>query len=282
MSSRARAKPVLNNIPSNRISIETSKQLVTVRMRGGLGNRFFQTMVGLGYAERTGREFVFYEDNMKHNAHTDYVKTTEILLAFFPKVKVYRGQMRWTNYSDIAGGVYTYTEIPDLSGSVCLSGYYQRFEYFPREARANFVIPKPSSTSFDTAPIDFNHTYFIHFRRGDYVNSNYDLGFTEYYTAAIKKIRDADPAAFFLVFSDQTKKVNLSPYALGGLHSVVPERIKAWETLWLMSRCRGAVCANSTFSWFGAFAIRGPGPIHMPAHWIKDVAGNPNPPWVLE
>jgi len=282
MSSRARAKPVSNSIPSNRISIETSKKLVTARMSGGIGNRLFQTLVGLGYAERTGREFVFYEDNMKHNQHTDYVKTTEMLLAFFPKVKVWRGSVHWTNYSDIAGGVYTYTRIPDLSGSVCLSGYYQRFEYFPSDARLNFIIPKPSSTSFDTASIDFNHTYFIHFRRGDYVSSQYDLGFTEYYTAAIKKIRDADSAAFFLVFSDQTKKVDLSPYALGGLHSIVSDKISAWETLWLMSRCRGAVCANSTFSWFGAFAIRGLGPIYMPACWIKDVAGNPNPPWALQ
>jgi len=267
-------------VPRNRIRIETDKRLVTVNMSGGLGNRLFQIMAGLGYAERTGREFVFYENGMKNNAHTDYLKTTEMLLAFFPKVKVWRGSQRWTDYTDVEGGVYLYNPIPELSGSVRLSGYYQRFEYFPSGAREQFVVPKPKAVRFDSSGVDFSHAYFIHFRLGDYVGSKFDVGFDEYYRKAIAAIRAADPEAFFLVFSDQVKKLQLEGYGLGERYCV-PEGVGTWETLWLMSRCRGAVCANSTFSWFGAFAVRGDGPIYMPARWNTDFEGNPAPPWAL-
>ena len=267
-------------VPRNRIRIETDKRLVTVKMSGGLGNRLFQIMAGLGYAERSGREFVFYEDTMKNNAHTDYAKTTEMLLAFFPKVKVWRGALRWRDYTDVEGGVYAYNAIPDLSGSVRLSGYFQRFEYFPSGAREQFVVPKPKVVRFDSSGVDFSHAYFVHFRLGDYVDTKFDVGLSEYYTAAIREIRDVDPDAFFLVFSDQVKKLQLDGYGLGERCTVMPEGVGTWESLWLMSRCHGAVCANSTFSWFGAFAVRGDGPIYMPARWNRESEGNPVPPWV--
>ena len=113
-----------------------------------------------------------------------------------------------------------------------------------------------------------------------YVDSEFDMDKRPYYTEAVRRIRTADPAATFLVFSDQPSKLELGQYGLMTEDvRLVPASIGIWESLYLMSRCTGAICANSSFSWFGAFGIRGTGPIFMPAVWSRLHASCPNPPW---
>jgi Glycosyl transferase family 11 len=272
---------VVDTVPRNRVLFERPGRLVSVHMGGGLGNRLFQIMAGLGYAERMGRQFVFHEENMTHNPHTNAKATKQLLLALFPKVKVYRGPVRWTEYKEATGAQYDYTIIPDVSGSVLLRGYFQREDYFPAAARENFKVPRPSECRYDCTGIDFGHAYFVHFRRGDYVNSTLDVDLKDYYAGAVREIRERDAAAVFLVFSDQPAELGpLTEYGLcAGDVRVIPVFIGIWETLYLMSRCTGAICANSTFSWFGAYGIRGDGPVYMPTTWSKIQSGNPNPAW---
>ena len=280
MSSWQQGSGQIDIVPRNRIQTGRPGRLVSVHMGGGIGNRLFQIMAGLGYAERTGRQFVFYEEHMTHNPHTKPRATKELLLALFPRVKVHRERMRWNQYVEEKGAHYECNTIPDMSGSVVLHGYFQNIGYFPVGVRESWTVPRPKECHYDCSGLDFAHTYFIHFRLGDYVDSEFDMDKRPYYTEAVRRIRVADPAATFLVFSDQPSKLELGQYGLMTEDvRLVPASIGIWESLYLMSRCTGAICANSSFSWFGAFGIRGTGPIFMPAVWSRLHASCPNPPW---
>jgi hypothetical protein len=243
-------------------------------MTGGLGNRLFQIFAGIGYAERCRKRFVFYEEQMSHNPHSNPKTTKQLLLALFPTVQVYRGAAHWSNYVEPVGTHYEYTEIPNYDGSVMLSGFFQNTAYFPLQAREKFIIPRPRDLFVDCSGINFEHAYFVHFRFGDYVNSEFDIDFDSYYASCISRLRSIDPIAELLLFSDQPAKI---PEKISG--RVIQTGL--WETLWLMSRCQGGICANSTFSWFGAFSCRGAGPIFMPTLWSKRNSANPNPTWAI-
>jgi hypothetical protein len=268
-------RPVLSDgLARSRILITCDKPLVCVVLRSGLGNRLFQVLAALGYAERTGKQFVFYEKQFLENSHTGPKFTKEVLMALFPSVKFFRGVPPvWNHYYEDSEGFYDGASIPDINGSVMLHGYFQNFGHFPIDSRAKFRIPKPEFCRFNS--VDFSNTYFIHFRLGDYEESQYDVGLDFYYKTAIELCKPCK----FLIFSDQPDKINLAQFMLTlDDCTIVSKDINVWESLYLMSQCSGGICANSTFSWFGAFYCKGV-KIYMPDTWIKNKVSNPVPVW---
>lgn len=280
-------------IPKSRIITESTVPLVCVVLRGGIGNRLFQIIAGLGYAERTGKQFVFVDRNFQDNFHSGYKATMEMLLAFFPTVKVYRGSgssSSWSRYESqnckTTDKFYMYEPIPDISGSVILYGFFQNELYFPAGYRAKFKVPLPALVPVELIQtINFEKTHFIHFRLGDYVDSNYDVGLTEYYKKAIAAIAAIAVAqgqqSNFLIFSDQADKLNLIELLPLNNYTIVPSNVGTWASLHLMSLCAGGICANSTFSWFGAYACRSTA-VFMPSVWHKVIKGAPIPSWSSE
>jgi hypothetical protein len=264
MSSWKRAPVGINTIQRSRITNENGP-FVSVILRGGLGNRCFQILCGLGYAERHGKRFVLSETHILSNAHTKKDMTQNILFALFPSVKIYRGPVNWTVMKEPEFGEDCV--LKHINGSVLLDGYFQNEAYFPTDARAKFIVPKPEKTVFDVSGLDFSKICFVHFRYGDYLASDYAFDMTKYYKDCVdscgKDVR-------FLVFSDQPHLINLEKHGLDpGRSVIVPNTVGPWETLYLMSLCSEAICPNSTFSWFGAFAMRGLGQVFMPNKWHK-------------
>jgi hypothetical protein len=88
---------------------------------------------------------------------------------------------------------------------------------------------------------------------------------SEYYKTSIKCIQANDPDATFVLFSDEPSKIPLTITAME--KTVIAPLIGTWETLWQMSRFNGGICANSSFSWTAAWALRGP--VYMPQKWKK-------------
>ena len=97
----------------------------------------------------------------------------------------------------------------------------------------------------------------VHLRRGDYLNPENAGMFggicTEaYYENAIKMIKEEVPEAHFYLFSDDV------PYIQGqfsGKEYTVVDINHGRDNfydMWLMSNCRHNICANSTFSFWGA------------------------------
>lgn len=97
----------------------------------------------------------------------------------------------------------------------------------------------------------------LHLRRGDYLEGENAAMFggicTEaYYEAAVRKLREAVPGAHFYVFSDDP--VYAREHFAGEEFTQVDwnKGADSFYDMYLMSRCRHNICANSTFSFWGA------------------------------
>ncbi len=97
----------------------------------------------------------------------------------------------------------------------------------------------------------------VHIRRGDYLNPENAGMFggicTEaYYAGALKMLKEEVPDAHFYLFSDDIPYVKA--HFQGEEYTIVDinHGRDSFYDMWLMSNCRHNICANSTFSFWGA------------------------------
>ena len=160
-ASRGSVGAVVDNVPRGRVVIDRISPMISVRETGGVGNRIIQVLTGLSYAKRAGKQFVFVEDHMAHNAHTPAKATKDFMLELFPTVKVYRGRGGWKNtIKEPVGTHYIYNAFPDVSGSVLLEGYFQNIGYFDDMVlRDGFRFPRRrTGVQYDLSGVDLDHT----------------------------------------------------------------------------------------------------------------------------
>ncbi len=97
----------------------------------------------------------------------------------------------------------------------------------------------------------------IHVRRGDYLDAENEAMFGNictkaYYEGAIKELKQRYQGAHFYLFSDDLEYVN-DTYRGDEYTAVDVNKGKnSFYDIWLMSRCKHNICANSTFSFWGA------------------------------
>jgi hypothetical protein len=110
----------------------------------------------------------------------------------------------------------------------------------------------------------------IHVRRGDYVNSNYDVLTPDYYKNAIQYIKKTDVTKYF-IFTDDVKYVEQEFGFLKNKYIVRNNKGEAsWCDLKLMSLCRYNILANSSFSnWAGYFNKNNDKIIVYPSQYTK-------------
>jgi len=238
---------------------------VTVELVGGLANRIFQILAAKHIAEKSRRKFVLVEEFIRENPHQSLTQTMEELRIFFKELPLYIGPTTsWNVVQEEPYSYYTYNSefIHKFPGkNIVLKGYFQNEHYFPQE--------KPS--------IDVKqrvNTYSLHLRFGDYVGSVHDVGLGLYYRKAIQNILENNQLSTFVVFSDEPDKVDeyiekeiRLPIRYTVSHAGTPLAV-----LKEMAECTGAVCANSSLSWIGAYLQRKPrGKIYMPDVWMTNV-----------
>lgn len=223
---------------------------VSVKLSSGLGNRFFQVAAILGYAERYGHTPVFIRewigDNPSHPGPRD-------ITDFFPEIPIVPLDGAWTIVHMADSDVMNYVPLNRVNGNVCLEGYFQSERYFPTRR----ILPE-ILTSCLPVDLPFASAAFLHVRRGDFLHPlcahhRVDLGD---YIHRCLAMYPSDTV--FVVCSDD---IAWCKDTLPGLYS---DRVSAdrwrwfdgsdYETLGVMMRClRGGICANSTFSWWGAY-----------------------------
>ena len=140
-------------------------------------------------------------------------------------------------------------------------GYFQSEKYFlEHPLYLNNITPK-------------TNIYFLHVRLGDYCNTFYDLPLKRYYSEAILRITEDDTSARFLIFSNEVAKARIliQEQILVPFDYVFSNATTAYDTLKEMASCSGAICANSSLSWMGAYYQKQPRKnIYMPFPWIKN------------
>lgn len=123
--------------------------------------------------------------------------------------------------------------------------------------------------------IDKNEIAFLHVRRGDYLNHPH-IHFTqsiEYYQNAVKTLLNNNKnVKKIIVLSDDVGWIKSQPFFQTPIFNII-DCDDELTSLKIMTQCTGgAICANSTFSWWGAFlgSYNKNNPVIVPAKWIID------------
>ena len=139
-----------------------------------------------------------------------------------------------------------------------LQGFWADINYYLDDLellRSSFVFPRISdSRNMELIEkIQSTSSISVHIRRGDYVNSEFDVLTLEYYKKAIKYIENIMPNSHYFFFSDDVGYIEQNFRFIKNKTIVNWNRGKeSWKDMQMMSCCRGNIIANSTFSQWGA------------------------------
>ena len=147
---------------------------------------------------------------------------------------------------------------------VCL-GYWQSEDYFKpatAQLRKQLIFRKDPAQSRSVAAtiLSYPNAAFVHIRRGDYVtnshaNQHHGLCDVSYYRRSCDYVKERVPDVQFFVFSDDPDwaKRELGNDLQPALFIDHNRGADSWQDMYLMSLCRHAIVANSSFSWWGAW-----------------------------
>jgi hypothetical protein len=246
-------------------------------VKGGLGNQLFIYAAARALALRTGR--TLYLDAIRGYTKDDYGRNYRLgrflqqampmpeewriaptlkhprhkiiraLNKFFPcNHRTYFAEQRDTSPTQL-------TALNPRRARITLLGYWQNEAYFADHAdtiRAELTPPRPTDPTNQALGEKFaaGESIFLHFRRVQYWNL---LG-SDYYQSAIDAAHTKLSKPHFVLFGDDLNwpQQNLD-FRGTSMELITHNSGDELADLWLMSRCRHAVVANSSFSWWGAW-----------------------------
>jgi len=246
-------------------------------VKGGLGNQLFIYAAARALALRIGRPL--YLDTTRGYTKDDYGRSYRLdrfplkaepmpeawciaptlkhprhkiiraLNKLLPRdQRTYLGEQRNTPPTQL-------TALKPRRDQITLLGYWQNEAYFADQAttiRIELTPPTPGDEQNRALGEKFAacESVFLHFRRVRYWNL---LG-RDYYQAAIDAARAKLSKPHFVLFGDDLHwpQQNLD-FRGASVEIVTHNSSDELADLWLMNRCRHAVVANSSFSWWGAW-----------------------------
>ena len=258
--------------------------MIRTFLHGGCGNQIFQYSMGYARAKDLGVELELDITLLQNDRMRKYS------MGLFSGVKenLVFGSRSTVNERKMP---YDQELVETIKDGDVLRGYWQNESYFKeyREDLLKIFRPKQMLTDhgFETLKeiLRIGHrSAFLTIRRTDYLNSDYhgvlDLW---YYFEACRMVANHTPDPHFFVFSDEPewcKKNFKIPYAFtiaGTFDQTSHDHLgREDESLWLMSHCKHAVMANSSFSWWGAWLSPYDGDDRMvvaPKRWFANAPG---------
>jgi hypothetical protein len=238
---------------------------MVVSLSGGLGNQMFQYAFGRSLSIARHEEVLYDRSSYANDKLRHYE-----LNCFNLDMK-----FAWPCEPFYCERNLLYHDVP-RAGSY--KGYWQTEKYFNRDTvLREFSVfrgtPNKACEEMAFRIMTSEHSCFIGVRRADYLwpeRINYHGVLPlEYYLQALGLV---PREARYFVFTDDI------PWARDNFDTTIvdvngPDE-KHWD-IWLMSLCKHAIIANSTFHWWGAFL--GPdmtGKVVAPKHWFAN--GTPN------
>jgi hypothetical protein len=232
--------------------------MISVKLQGGLGNQLFQ-LAFLDYIGKiTGKETYLQDINSPKTIHSKEKYFENIFKnwksKFFPRGSYLFYENPKLEYEDWKSKL-------NVPSDVCVMGYFQRYEYID-SIRNEFIKKLIFNTGILEKYQDIQNKFFIHIRGGDYKNNYYhDVGLINYYKKCMELCNNEE----FVIFTNDI------PYAKDILPNIEIIEECEIDSLYLMTKTKGCICANSSFSWWGAY-LNPDRPIYMPSKWYNDLS----------
>jgi len=280
--------------------------MIIISLFGGLGNQMFQYACGKAVAshlnvelkldvshviDRTPRTNFTYRDyelgvfNIKEKIATinevrqfipnlwnsnEYIKQLYRLKRLFKGNSLYRERLKFIYNKDI--------EL--VKDNTYLYGYFQTEKYFEniREDLLKYFSlsnEMDKSNSAITTQMKNENAVSIHVRRGDYTNSPFVLlDIQNYYQKAIEFILEKIESPVFYIFTNDYLWTEENFASLNIKKTIVKinnDSKSSYLDMILMCNCKHNICANSSFSWWGAWLNVNPEKIVItPKLWFKN------------
>ena len=231
-------------------------------LHGGLGNQLFQLAAANHVAKKHNR-VLWFDDLQNKSTHSSISYMSTIFRDWKYLYRHAFCEPEWV------GGL----ELPYKSNwdelawkdHVKLYGYFQDWQYVDPD----FV----KRLHFDTACLarypDIESTVFLHVRGGDYLgNVLHHVDLTQYYSRAIALFPENTK---FTLFTNDVEYTKSQPWLQHISYSIVDNESEL-DSLFLMTQCAGGICANSTFSWWGAY-LNPTRTLTLPSAWFTKDEG---------
>ena len=268
---------------------------------GGLGNKMFQLSAGYAASKKYGCPLYIkkQEDRNHHQNMVNYYDSIFFMMGTHLTEKEYEDTKKTLfpeakNY--IHNHIYQFmvsTEAYSLDNLTIPVIFNQYFQYYPplksveQDLQQIFLkgLKKHRDRIQEENPDqNWNKSIFLHIRRGDYLNypDRHPVTGLDYYEKCISLI---NKKSTIFVFSDDVQWVRQQRLFQDGRVQIIENDDEIYS-LAFMSKCHeGAICANSSFSWWGAFlgAHRFRSPVYVPGTWILqcEVAGLFPEEWIV-
>jgi hypothetical protein len=271
--------------------------MVAVCIKGGLGNQMFQFAAAYALSkQRDDRLFLDTTDFLYNRYHHGFE------LPCFPNIEIQllskRSRRKFfkpgllTSFWNYFAQKNVLIQEPHFhfdrtlryikGKNIYLDGYWQSEKYFiefDQDIRHRFTFPILNDIhglEYQRL-IDGSQSVSIHIRRGDYVtnpeaNKFHGTCTLDYYHQAKRIIMNNVKNPIFFIFSDDTEWAhkNFSQSE----NTVIVDKTShfvSWIDMFLMSRCKHNIIANSTFSWWAAWLNSNREKIVIaPKTWFRD------------
>jgi hypothetical protein len=263
--------------------------MILVRLRGGLGNQMFQYAAGMALALRHQVALKLDLYSYRRAGSTRKFELDKFDLPYVEATDHEIGRMvGWLRLSRLVNKLSFYAlrhrvyaqphfhfdpKFLKLGPDKYLSGYFQSEKYFdsvePALLRKCFtpkVQPNESNRRY-LEQMQHAEAVSMHVRRGDLAsNQKYQTFYGtlsgDYYRRAVDQVKSKVNNPVFFIFSDDL------PWCEEHL-DFIPDKVfvdgnsgdNSYWDLYLMSRCKHHIIANSTFSWWGAWLNDNPNKI---------------------
>ncbi len=278
--------------------------MIIVNLTGGLGNQMFQYALGRALSQMNNDVLKLDTENLSRATEIGNIYRSFSLSDFMiidslaTKQEINEFKYPYGLFSKLSilvkrkilrqFNVVFDQKILKLAGHQYLDGYWQSPKYFEniRETLLNdFQLkePLPESGKILEVEVVSNNSIAIHVRRGDYINNSrvldeYGACSISYYQKAITEVIKTNPDGCFYIFSDDIDwaKSNLS-IADKPVVFVEEKSLSDSQELYLMSKCKHNIIANSSFSWWSAWLNQNPNKIVIaPTPWFDKVPYDEN------
>lgn len=278
--------------------------MVITKLDGGIGNQMFQYACARALAIRNGRRVWLDLDSIERDGNFRNYKLNELnitadksnnLLSEFFRSSAFqyrvvrriatalRSEMKYIK--EFNPPSFNENLLTSKIVNCYLDGYWQSEKYFKDIEdiiRIDFKFINQPSQSIKTLAnkIESTNSVAIHVRRGDYMSNPTTHMFhgvcpASYYRAGIELICKQISQPIFYIFTDDPSWVKANLTFSENSLLVSEQTSNEVQDLFLMTRCKHFIIANSSFSWWGAWLGNNEfKKVIAPKVWFKDEDAN--------